>query len=206
MSLFLPKLYPITDVKISGLSHREQLERLAAGGATLVQLRDKISAARAFYETALEAMAIARKLGVRVIVNDRVDIAMAVQADGVHLGQDDLPPEYARSLMGDFKTIGLSTHNLEQVVEASLKAVDYIAVGPVFSTSSKQNPDPEVGLGLIREVRARTSKPIVAIGGITLDRARAVLAAGADSLAVISDLVGAKDITQRVREFIREMQ
>src|SRR5262249_58886147 len=111
-----------------------------------------------------------------------------------------------RSLMGDFKTIGLSTHNLEQVVEASLKAVDYIAVGPVFSTSSKQNPDPEVGLGLIREVRARTSKPIVAIGGITLDRARAVLAAGADSLAVISGLVGAQGLTQRGREFIPAMQ
>src|ERR1051325_2429259 len=115
MTFTLPRLYPITDVRLTGLSHAEQVERLAEGGATLIQLRDKLAAPREFYQAALEAVRVARRLGVRII-NDRVDIAMAVEADGVHLGQDDLPPERARQLLGPSRLVGYSTHNLGQAL------------------------------------------------------------------------------------------
>src|SRR6185369_14470257 len=128
----LPKLYPITDTRLSGLTHAEQVERLVAGGATLVQLREKYASPREFYEAALKAVQVARALDVCIIINDRVDIALAVDADGVHLGQDDLPPERVRALVGANRLVGYSTHNLKQALEADLKAVDYIAVGPVF--------------------------------------------------------------------------
>ncbi|HKP88003.1 MAG TPA: thiamine phosphate synthase, partial [Blastocatellia bacterium] len=183
MAFSLPKLYPITDARMTGLTHREQVERLAAGGATLIQLREKIASPREFYESALEAVKVARRLGVRIIINDRLDIAIAVGADGAHLGQDDLPPERARALAGQNLIIGFSTHTLKQALEADCAAVDYIAIGPVFQTSTKDKPDPVVGLEALGEIKQRISKPLVAIGGITLDRAQEVIAAGADSLA-----------------------
>ena len=178
MPLSLPKLYPITDARITGLSHAEQVERLAAGGATFIQLREKIASPREFYESALEAVRVARRLGVRVIINDRLDIAIAVGADGAHLGQDDLPPERARAVAGESLIIGFSTHTLKQALEADSAPVDYIAIGPVFQTSTKANPDPEVGLYALGEIKRRLRKPLVAIGGITLDAAPAVFAAG----------------------------
>src|SRR5215475_7874566 len=134
----LPRIYPITDTTISGLSHSEQIERLAAGGAKLIQLREKRASPREFYRMALDAMITARRLGVQIIVNDRVDIAIAVDADGVHLGQDDLPPERARLLIGDSRIIGFSTHSLEQALAADLAPVDYLAIGPIFQTASKE--------------------------------------------------------------------
>jgi len=201
MVLQLPKLYPITDVGLTGLSHAEQVERLAEGGATLIQLRDKLAAPREFYQAALEAMRVARRLGVRIIINDRVDIAMAVEADGVHLGQDDLPPERARQLLGPSRLVGYSTHNLGQALAADSAPIDYLAIGPVFQTSTKERPDPVVGLDALREIKRRLTKPLVAIGGITLDRAGSVIAAGADSVAVIADLYTAGNLTQRAREF-----
>jgi thiamine-phosphate pyrophosphorylase len=201
MALQLPKLYPITDVRLTGLSHAEQVERLAEGGATLIQLRDKLAAPREFYQSALEAMRVARRLGVRIIINDRVDIAMAVEADGVHLGQDDLPPERARQLLGPSRLVGYSTHNLEQALAADSAPIDYLAFGPVFQTSTKEKPDPVVGLDALREIKRRLTKPLVAIGGITLDRAGSVITAGADSIAVIADLYTAGNLTQRAREF-----
>jgi thiamine-phosphate pyrophosphorylase len=201
MPFSLPKIYPITDVRISGLTHAEQIERLAAGGATLIQLREKVASPRQFYEAAVEAMRVARRLGVQVIINDRVDIAVAVGADGVHLGQDDLPPEQARSLLGSSRIIGFSTHSLEQALEADSAPVDYIAIGPIFPTSTKETRDPVIGLRVIKEVKSRISKPLVAIGGITLDRARSVIAAGADSIAIISDLLSTADLTNRIRTF-----
>src|SRR5688572_3815519 len=140
----LPKLYPITDTRLTGLSHAEQVERLAAGGATLIQLRDKTASPRAFYEAALSAMKIARALNVRIIINDRVDVAAAVRADGVHLGQGDLPPDRARAVLSPGAIIGFSTHNLKQALEADSTSADYIAFGPVFQTSTKENPDPVV--------------------------------------------------------------
>jgi thiamine-phosphate pyrophosphorylase len=202
MPLTLPKLYPITDVRLSGLSHAEQVERLAAGGATLIQLREKAASPREFYEAAVEAVKVARRLGVQVIINDRVDIAIAAGADGVHLGQDDLPPERARQLLGESRIVGFSTHTLMQAIEADSMPVDYIAIGPVFQTSMKENPDPVIGLEAIRAVKQQISKPLVAIGGITLGCARPVIEAGADSLAIISDLYSNADITSRARAFI----
>jgi thiamine-phosphate pyrophosphorylase len=200
----LPKLYPITDVRLSGLSHAEQVARLADGGATFVQLREKRLSPREFHREAEAALRVARERGVRLVINDRVDIALAVQADGVHLGQDDLPPEAARSLLGTRAIIGLSTHNLEQAREAVRQPVDYIAIGPVFPTSSKDNPDPVVGLdGLSRVRQALSDIPLVAIGGINLDNAHAVLAAGANAVAVISVLLAQpSEITARTREFL----
>jgi len=202
MPFSLPKLYPITDRSISGLSHAEQIERLAAGGASLIQLREKQESPKQFYQTALEAMIVAKRLGVQLVINDRVDIAIAVKADGVHLGQDDLPSGKARMLLGEDRIIGFSTHTLDQALEADSAPVDYIAIGPVFPTSTKENPDAIVGTADIREIKSRISKPLVAIGGITLESARSVIDAGADSVAVISDLLATTDITERTRRFL----
>jgi thiamine-phosphate pyrophosphorylase len=199
MVLNLPKIYPITDTTISGLAHSEQIERLAAGGATLIQLREKRASSREFYQVALEAMITARRLGVRVIVNDRVDIAIAVGADGVHLGQDDLPPGRARMLLGENLIIGYSTHSLEQALAANSMPVDYVAIGPIFRTASKENPDPVVGVTALSEIRSQITKPLVAIGGITLQTVSQVLSAGADTVAIISDLLSAKDIAEQTR-------
>src|SRR5580693_8009321 len=154
---WLPRLYCITDPYLSGLSHLEQVERLIDGGATLIQLRDKKAGAAQFYQAACDCLKLAHNRGARIIINDRVDVALAADADGVHLGQDDLPPEAARRLLGEHKIIGFSTHNLEQAIEASAMPVDYIAIGPVFGTSTKENPDPVVGLDLVGRVRRNVS-------------------------------------------------
>lgn len=187
----LPQLYAITDARLSGLPHAEQVLRLARGGARLIQLREKQRGAGEFFREAETALKIARRLRVRLIINDRVDVALALGADGVHLGQDDLPPLAARRILGDRALIGFSTHNVEQAVAASALPVDYLAIGPLFATSSKENPDPVVGLDGLRHVREAVPRhiPLVAIGGITPENAQAVLAAGADSLAVISALL-----------------
>jgi len=202
MSFHLPRLYPITDTLISRLSHAEQVERFAAGGATLVQLREKRASPREFYEAASQAMNLARMLGVRIVINDRVDIAIAVKADGVHLGQNDLPPDRARLLLGEDRIVGYSTHTLEQALAATSAPVDYIAIGPVFQTRTKDRPDEVVGLETVSAVKRQVTKPLVAIGGITLESAPLVLAAGADSVAVISDLFSSGDIEERTRRFL----
>ena len=190
MSLKLPRIYPITDTRLSGLSHAEQVTRLIAGGATLIQLRDKHAAPREFYHQAADALKIARDHGIRLIVNDRVDIALALGVDGVHLGQTDMPVEAARDLLGQTAIVGISTHNLAQAELATGLPVDYIAFGPVFGTSTKASPDPTVGLSNLTEVRSIVSSlPLVAIGGIDFANARETLAAGADAVAIISALV-----------------
>lgn len=152
-SFRLPRVYPITDTQISGLSHAEQVALLADGGATVVQLRDKHASAQDFYEQAKAALTVARARDVQLIINDRADIALALGADGVHLGQDDLPPAAARRLLGEDFVIGFSTHNLKQAIEASTWPVDYLAIGPIFPTATKENPDPVVGLDGLRLVR-----------------------------------------------------
>ena len=207
MSTKLPKLYPLTDARLSGLSHAEQVALLSEGGATLVQLREKHLSPRDFYEAAEDALRAARQRKMRLIINDRVDIALAIGADGVHLGQDDLPPAAARELLGEQAIIGFSTHSVEQASEAARLPVDYIAIGPIFNTASKENADAVVGLdGLSRVRQATGAIPLVAIGGITFETARDVLAAGADSIAVISLLLrNPSEIALRVRELLANL-
>lgn len=207
MQLTLPKIYPITDTRISGLSHPEQVRRLIAGGATLIQLREKTGAPAELYEAALASVEIARKHGARIIINDRVDIALAAGADGVHLGQDDLPPENARSILGPDAIIGYSTHTVDQVRRAATLPVDYIAIGPVFETRTKADPDAVVGLDGVREARvAAGTLPLVAIGGLSAGSIPSVLAAGADCVAIISCLLsGGDSITERIREMVDSM-
>lgn len=201
-----PKLYPITDVKLSGLSHAEQVRRLVAGGARLIQLREKEAAPRDFYADAARAVRIAHDAGALLIVNDRADIALAVGADGVHLGQDDLPPAAARALLGARAIIGYSTHNLAQAEYAAAHLpINYLAIGPIYPTTSKEKPDKVVGIAGLRRVRATVGAlPLVAIGGINREeRVRDVLAAKADSVAVISALLARDDdITLRTKKMI----
>ena len=204
MMRLLPKVYPISDVGLSGLPHAKQIELLSDGGATFIQLREKLLSPFEFFQQATVAVESARKRGVQVIINDRVDIALAVKADGVHLGQDDLPPEAARRVLGAEATIGYSTHNLEQVRRALTLPIDYLAIGPIFSTISKSDTEPVLGLEGLRAVRNLVSKlPIVAIGGITHKNAHTVIEAGATSVAVISTLLSdPKLISERTRSLI----
>ena len=161
------KVYPITDVRLSGLTHAEQVTRLIQGGATLIQLREKNLTPREFFHQAQAALEVARAHDVRIIINDRVDIALALQADGVHLGQHDMPPHAARAILGDQALIGFSSHNPVQAISAGTLPIDYLAIGPIFPTSSKNDPDPVVGLAGLHEVReAMGYMPLVAIGGI----------------------------------------
>jgi len=202
----LPKIYPITDTRIAKLTHAEQVQKLVEGGAEIIQLRDKHASPKDFYESAREALIIARKRNVKIIINDRVDIALALKADGVHLGQDDLPPESARVILGDRAIIGFSTHNLKQVVNAINLPIDYLAIGPVYATRTKENPEEIVGLEGVNEVREAVGDfPLVAIGGITSENFRAVLEAGANSVAIISGLLSDADkITDKMLMFSRK--
>jgi len=190
LNFTLPKIYPITDVSLSGISHAEQVERLVAGGATLIQLREKHASPRDFFEAAKRALEIAHEAGAKIIINDRADIARALGADGVHLGQDDLPPDAARQVLGSDAIIGFSTHSVEQAIKAAAYNVDYIAIGPIFETTTKEKPDPVVGLYGLTEVKKNVGKiPLIAIGGINLNSINDVLAAGADSVALISAII-----------------
>ena len=202
-SFRLPRVYPLTDVQLSGLSHADQVRLLSAGGATLVQLREKQMPALQFYEQAKAAL----RSGVQVIINDRVDVAMAIGANGVHLGQDDMPPEAARRLLGDKAIIGYSTHSVEQAKKALTLPIDYIAIGPIFTTSTKTNPSPTLGLDGLRAVRAAVSDvQLVAIGGISHSNAREVIEAGADSVAIISALLSSPDqISEATRTLINSL-
>ena len=202
----IPKIYPITDVAISCVSHAEQVARLIAGGATLIQLRDKDASPRDFYDAAAEAIAIARPHGVKVIINDRVDIAFALKTDGVHLGQDDMPPVMARSVLGENAIIGFSTHSVEQAHAAVRQPVDYIAFGPIFITHTKSDHEPVVGLNGLREIRKIVGDfPLVAIGGINDVDLSSVFDAGADSAAVIGAVLSDQaKIESRMRELVRQ--
>ena len=197
----LPRLYAITDASAS-LSHVEQVEAFVRGGARLVQIRDKRAGGRELYEIVVAAVRIARGAGAQIVVNDGVDVALAAAADGVHVGQGDLSAEDARRILGPDRIVGLSTHSREQAAEASRLPVDYVAIGPVYATSTKENPDPVVGLEGVRAVREIVSQPLVAIGGITLARAPEVIAAGADTVAVVSDLFVGPSIEARVLEYV----
>lgn len=206
MRLVIPRLYAIMDpARLGGRSLSDVCQALIEGGATLIQYRDKRSPAREIYENGLRIAGRVRPAGGIFIVNDRADVARAVQADGVHVGQDDLPVELARGAVGPGRWVGYSTHDLAQVREADSSSADYVAFGPVFQTTSKENPDPVVGLEGVRAARQTTGKPLVAIGGITLENARSVIEAGADAVAVIQDLLSAPDIAARAREFLKTL-
>lgn len=185
------KVYPITDVRISGLSHADQVARLIQGGAKLIQLREKYLPPRDFFPQAEAAIRVARERNARIIINDRVDIALALKADGVHLGQDDLPVDAARTILGENALIGYSTHNLSQALQARTLPIDYLAVGPIFETPSKNDSEPTVGLEALREIRDLVPDlPLVAIGGITAKNLQTTLRAGASCVAVISAVLG----------------
>ncbi|MGE0882430.1 MAG: thiamine phosphate synthase [Blastocatellales bacterium] len=211
----LPRLYAITDCQLSNCTHEEIVQLMLIGGARMIQLRDKESSAKELLDAARACLKLTRLAGARLIINDRVDVALTVDADGVHLGQEDLAVEEAREILGEEKIIGVSTHTLEQFRAALETTADYIAVGPVFATKTKENADPVVGLELVRETKLLTDRPLVAIGGITAGRAPEVIAAGADSVAVISDLYHfaeirdfhtKPDITGRIRAFLKALE
>ncbi|MEP6904072.1 MAG: thiamine phosphate synthase [Actinomycetota bacterium] len=190
MKLILPKIYPITDTRLTGLSHAAQVKRLIDGGAKFIQLREKSASPKEFYDDAKNALEIARKNSVKIIINDRIDIALALKADGIHLGQTDLPPAKARKILGDRMIVGFSTHNLNQAIEAVKLPIDYLAIGPVFATSTKENPAKTVGIEGLRKVReAIKDFSLVAIGGITAENFREVFEAGADSVAIIKSIL-----------------
>jgi thiamine-phosphate pyrophosphorylase len=188
--VLLPRLYAILDASlfpdVEGML--AAAGELSAAGVTLLQYRNKSGNARQMLEHAhsLKRLASSR---VKLIMNDRADLCLAAGFDGLHIGQDDISPEAAHRIIGANLWLGISTHNPEQIAEANLTDADYIAIGPVFSTVSKANPDPVVGLEGVRGARELTRKPLVAIGGITRTNARSVIDAGADSVAVISDLI-----------------
>lgn len=199
----IPRLYAIIDPAQTGTnSPVDVAEALLAAGVRLIQYRDKTGTSRRLFEASRQIALLARGADARFIVNDRADVARACGAGGVHLGQEDLPVELAHRVLDPGQWAGVSTHNLPQVVQAEASAADYVAFGPVFATASKEHPDPVVGLEGLRQARRLTRKPLVAIGGITLANARTVIEAGADSVAVIHDLLAAEDIGARAREFL----
>jgi thiamine-phosphate pyrophosphorylase len=208
MKLVFPSLYAIMDavlIRTPGLALlgiHAFAELLARSGVELIQYRDKEASSRILFESSRELALLLAPLGVKLIVNDRPDVAVLAAADGVHVGQEDLGVEQARAICGPARWVGVSTHNLTQVQRANTSSADYIAVGPVFATHTKQNPDLVVGLDFIRKARRLTSKPLVAIGGITLERAAEVYSAGADSLAVAGDLIASPDPGKRAKQYI----
>lgn len=187
----LPRIYPILDtgsLAARGLAPQVVADAWLGAGARILQFRHKGQWTQATLDAARQVAALCQAAGAAFIVNDRADFALLLGA-GLHVGQNDLPPADARRLMGPRAVIGFSSHNPEQLVAAAAEPVDYVALGPVFATTSKRNPDPVVGIEQVRRCRTLIAKPLVAIGGITLENARQVLDAGADSIAVIAALL-----------------
>jgi thiamine-phosphate pyrophosphorylase len=205
----LPRVYPILDTE--SLSARGILLETAAaafldGGAGILQIRHKGHWSRDTFESARQVARLCRESGVPLIVNDRADVALLLES-GLHVGQDDLPPRDARRLMGSDAVVGFSSHNPQQLCAAGGEPVDYVALGPIFATVSKRNPDPVTGVEEVRRCRTLLEKPLVAIGGITLANALDVLRAGADSVAVIGGLLpespSAQSLRQRMEQWLQ---
>lgn len=199
----IPRLYPIIDAGLlatRGIPLTGLTSELAEAGVSLIQYRDKTGAPQQILQAVAEIRTVFTGT---LILNDRPDLAVLAHADGVHVGQDDLAPADARAVLGPTRLVGVSTHNDNQVRAADRTPAGYIAIGPVFATGSKLNPDPVIGLEGVRRARALTSKPLVAIGGITRDNARSVIEAGANSVAVISGLfVGGEPVAKVARDFL----
>ena len=196
----LPRLYAIADASFGNpvVLARELFD----GGVRLVQVRNKTAPAREFFDQVVAILKFA-PLDSRVIVNDRADIALLSGAGGVHLGQADLPPQRIRKILTASQVLGYSTHSAEQATASESLPVDYIAAGPVFPTSTKTDADPVIGLDGLRQICSRTSRPVVAIGGITMENAKDVFACGAASIAVISNLLKSRDVARRTEEWLR---
>ena len=198
MPVVIPPLYAVLDPEqVGGRDAATVLQDLLAGGAQWLQLRVKALAPRDFLELARRARTETRRRGCKLIVNDRVDIALACDADGVHLGQEDLPLAAGRKLVGS-KIIGISTHDLDQAREAEQNGADYIGFGPMFGTATKDTGYAARGVAMLRQIRAGVNLPIVAIGGINEQNVRQVWQAGAESAAIISDILRAEDIPTKV--------
>jgi thiamine-phosphate pyrophosphorylase len=204
----LPRVYPILDTTTLA-SHSISLETAARafldGGASILQLRHKGHWTRSVFDEARRIATACREVGATLIVNDRADVAMLLDA-GLHVGQDDLAPRDARKLMGPDAIIGFSSHSAPQLCAAGGEPVDYVALGPVYGTHSKSNPDPVVGVEEVRNCRALLEKPLVAIGGITLENAADAIRAGADSVAVIAGLIPERPTAQSLRERMEQWQ
>ena len=197
------RLCVITDPELGrGLSHVDIARMALEGGAPMIQLRDKSAGLRQLLPQAQEIASLCRERGAHFIVNDRLDLALAADADGVHLGQDDLPPMVARSALGPGKTLGVSTHSLEQAIRAAEEGADYLAIGPIFPTATKPTGYAAVGCDMIRRILARIDLPLVAIGGITLSNVAEVIQAGAAGVAVVSAIVAADDVSDASRAFL----
>ena len=200
----LPGLYAVVDAEVAtahGWPPVDLAAAILAGGATLLQVRAKHLSSAAMLEFSRQVVRLAAPFGAQVIVNDRADLAVLAGAAGVHIGQDDLSPADARAIVGDGALVGVSTHSSDQISEAATAPVSYIAVGPVFSTSTKNTGYDAVGLDLVRRAAA-TAIDVVAIGGVTLERVPALIAAGATSVAVITDLLAGGDPAARTRAFV----
>ena len=203
------RLYAITDRNLAGLPNDQIVAQLLLGGAKLIQLRDKQASARELLESARACRKLTRAMGATLIINDRVDVALAAEADGVHLGQEDMTPDKAREVLGPAAIIGLSTHSLDQFRAGMKTSANYLALGPIFATTTKENPDEVVGLESLRAAKEISNRPIVAIGGIKEDRVTEVIEAGADYVAIVSALYvnaqtvvpDADGIISRVRAF-----
>ena len=199
----IPPLYAILSAGVFPGDPEDWVRCLAESGVEIIQYRDKSASSATLLAAARRLAALAADLQFRLIVNDRADVAALAGAAGVHVGQGDLPVEAARRVCGPARLVGVSTHNLDQFRAALCTSADYIAVGPIFPTATKKNPDPVVGVEFIRRIRMLTAKPIVAIGGITAERAAEVYAAGADSIAVAADLASVPDLASRISAYLR---
>ncbi len=197
-----PRVYAILDASLLTIPPEEMAVRLADAGVKLLQYRDKRGSSRAVFDTALKIVHRLQGRGARLIVNDRADIAALAGAGGTHVGQEDLSPDAARMLCPAPMWVGVSTHNLEQLRAANATTTDYIALGPIFTTQTKENPEATVGVNMLREARALTEKPLVAIGGITAENAAEVFGAGADCVAVARGLLAASNPELRAQELL----
>jgi thiamine-phosphate pyrophosphorylase len=197
------KLYIITDQQLSGgKSHLQVAQEAIEGGADVIQLRDKTASSRELYDSAYQIKKITRKRNIPFIINDRLDIALSVEADGLHLGQEDLPASVARKILGSERILGISAGSLEEALQAEKDGADYLGVGPVYEArSTKVDAGEPRGLSLLSEIRRNCQIPIIAIGGINLENMKAVFQAGADGIAVISAIVAAPDIHKVTRKF-----
>jgi thiamine-phosphate pyrophosphorylase len=206
MRLVMPRLYVILDAGLLRRQAQEIAAQLITAGVRALQYRAKNVPARKMLESSRQLAELARKEGASFFMNDRPDLSYLADADGVHVGQDDLSVDQARAIVGQDRWVGVSTHNQKQFERAVAGSADYVAIGPIFATASKANPDPVVGTELLRRLRPLTDKPIVAIGGIRLESAAGMIEAGADCVAVISDILSAADPGARARQYLERLE